>query len=358
MKEGRTLQALAEEINRQQLSKKDYVVGTDLMELTERNGAMVMEVPSLQAPTWGIQDLAHTQIAEFSGIPVRYYDRMRSEAPELLARNVNHWLHEKKAPRMVRTLDGNVRAFLSNRYLRMDHTQMMNHVLPVIAETEAQIRSAEVTPTRLYIKTVIPKMEGEVKKGDIVRFGAVFTNSEVGLGKVKVEPFIERLVCLNGLILARSDFGFFERTHLGGEQDLTVEGGNIFASDTLEADSQATWLKVRDIMRTFLNPKRMEDMLELLRASMDQRIEGDIPGAVKVASKALELTQEEESGVLRYLISGGDLSKWGLANAITRAAADSTSYDRATEIEAAGGNLLSLTKDEWMEVATAKPSKN
>ena len=68
--------------------------------------------------------------------------------------------------------------------------------------------------------------------------------------------------------------------------------------------------------------------------------------------------EEEESGVLRYLISGGDLSKWGLANAITRVASDSVSYDRATEIEAAGGNLLSLTKDEWMEVATAVPSKN
>ena len=158
--------------------------------------------------------------------------------------------------------------------------------------------------------------------------------------------------------MARSEFGFFERTHLGGEQDLTVEGGNIFASDTLEADSQATWLKVRDIMRTFLNPARMADMLDFMRVSAAQKINGDIPGAVRVTSKALELTQEEESGVLRYLISGGDLSKWGLANAVTRVASDSVSYDRATEIEAAGGNLLSLTKDEWMEVATAVPSKN
>ena len=353
MKQGKTVQELAAEINRQQLAKKDYVVGSDLMEMSERNSTMVMEVPSLKAPTWNIQALAHNQIAEFAGIPTRYYDRMQREAPGLLASNVNHWLHEKHAPRMVRTLDGSVRAFLSNRYLRLDHTQMMNHVMPVLSDTEAEIRSADVTPTRLYIKAVIPKMEGEIKKGDVVRFGAVFTNSEVGMGRVKVEPFIERLVCINGMILARSEFGFFERTHLGGEQDLTVEGGNIFASDTLEADSQATWLKVRDIMKTFLNPERMADMLELLRRSTEHNISGDVPGAVQQASKALELTQDEESGVLRYLIAGGDLSQWGLANAITRAAADSTSYDRATEIEAAGGQLLALKPTEWKQISEA-----
>jgi hypothetical protein len=36
--------------------------------------------------------------------------------------------------------------------------------------------------------------------------------------------------------------------------------------------------------------------------------------------------------VLKHLILGGSLTTWGLANAVTRAAQDAESYDRATEL--------------------------
>ena len=60
-------------------------------------------------------DVAHRQIAARLEIPAKYYDRMRTEAPQMLAKNVNHWLHAQPETRMIRTLDGNVRAFLSDR---------------------------------------------------------------------------------------------------------------------------------------------------------------------------------------------------------------------------------------------------
>ena len=46
--------------------------------------------------------------------------------------------------------------------------------------------------------------------------------------------------------------------------------------------------------------------------------------------------------MLKHLIKGGDLSAWALANAVTRAAADLESYDRATEFEALGGKVIEL----------------
>jgi len=36
--------------------------------------------------------------------------------------------------RMVRIMDGNVRAFLSDRYRRLDHLELCTAVLPVINE--------------------------------------------------------------------------------------------------------------------------------------------------------------------------------------------------------------------------------
>ena len=75
--------------------------------------------------------------------------------------------------------------------------------------------------------------------------------------------------------------------------------------------------------------------------------------AVEVLSNRLSLTQDEQSSVLRHLIEGGDLSQYGLINAVTRAAEDAKSYDRATELEMAGATVLDLKPTESRDVALA-----
>ena len=137
MKEGRTLQQLAVEIKRQQAVAKDFLADT---------GALTMETDSSttrlaigNGGDFGITDIAHGQIGEYLQIPGKYYEKMRLESPKLLATNVNHWLHQvpqTEAPihKMVRTLDGNVRAFLSNRYRRIDNVQVAETVLYAVAE--------------------------------------------------------------------------------------------------------------------------------------------------------------------------------------------------------------------------------
>jgi hypothetical protein len=47
------------------------------------------------------------------------------------------------------------------------------------------------------------------------------------------------------------------------------------------------------------------------------------------------------SGILASLIRGGDLTQWGLVNAVTQTAHEVvTDYDRSTELEKIGGELL------------------
>ena len=53
--------------------------------------------------------LARRQLADKLKIPYAYFERMRSEQPVLLDRNVNSWLQSDDDRRMLRTLDGNVR---------------------------------------------------------------------------------------------------------------------------------------------------------------------------------------------------------------------------------------------------------
>jgi hypothetical protein len=49
-------------------------------------------------------------------------------------------------------------------------------------------------------------------------------------------------------------------------------------------------------------------------------------------------------------LRGDDLSQFGLINAVTRTAQDIPCYDRATEFEAMGGELLEMNVKEWETV--------
>ena len=54
--------------------------------------------------------------------------------------------------------------------------------------------------------------------------------------------------------------------------------------------------------------------------------------------------------MLRQLILAGDLSKWGLANAVTATAKGekvALTYGRATELESLGWDIATLTNTRW-----------
>lgn len=366
MKAGRTLVELAQELDRQQNAKRDFVADTRAMRATV--GLAMPEIVGTstkeQAPAMlgmslqGVDDVftvtrhAAGQIAEWSGIPRPYWDRMAKEAPALLESNVNHWLAERPAPRMLRTLDGEARAFLSNRYRRIDNLDVAQVVLPVLSDVgDIRIESCELTPSRMYIKAVNRRLEGEVKRGDVVQAGIVISNSEIGSGRVSVQPLIFRLVCMNGMIA--SDFGV-KANHVGSRLDIADEtmAAELFRDDTIEADDNAILLKVRDVVRASMEQAGFTRMLDKMREATEQRIPDPL-ATIELTAKKFVLAEAEKAGLTKHLIEGGDLSRWGLLNAITRLSQDIPSYDRATELERMGGRVLDLTRDDWKVLAPA-----
>ena len=138
MKAGRTLQELAIELSRQQGAKKDMIVDTGALRMDASESGILLSVAgSGTASQYGINEIAHRQIGQHLKIPAVYYDRMRSEYPDLLAQNVNGWF--TRAPstkRMLRTMDGTARALLSDRYRRIDNFEIANAVLPIIGRMD------------------------------------------------------------------------------------------------------------------------------------------------------------------------------------------------------------------------------
>ena len=206
MKSGVSLQQMLTEVKRQSESKEDYLIAPNRLRMESYGKEMFLHLSDdsgteLIEPMT-ITGIAHRQIGTHLRIPAAYYDRMREERPDLLAYNANTWFKQENSQRMLRTLDGSARAYLSNRYRRIDNIDIAGVTLPILGGLpDIRFESCQITESRMYIKAVNPRLQAEVSPGDIVQAGVIISNSEVGLGSVSIQPLIYRLVCSNGMVV-------------------------------------------------------------------------------------------------------------------------------------------------------------
>lgn len=347
MKQGKTLSELVNVLQDREESKKDYVADTRTIEVTNtmQNIYVGDQSLTLQSP------VIDTQLCQYIGMNKKYYDLCKTEQPALLASNLNTWFNAKQDRRLVRGLYDNARAFLSDRYKMIDNYQVAMTILQTLTAvpgiTSRNVVSCEVTDKRLYIKIVFDKIQGEVAVGDVVESGLVFTNSEVGLGGLNVRPFIHRLVCTNGMWIA--DAGIRKR-HLGNRLEVgTIE----YQTDTIEADNRAIMLELRDTILASADQKQFNRYLDKMKAATQgDKIEKPVE-AVEVIAKTFTLSEGEKNAVLENLIQDRDYSRWGALNAVTKVANTYEDYDRASELEAMGGQILELPQSQWRTIANA-----
>jgi hypothetical protein len=347
MLKGLSLQELAKKIEAQQDSKRDLIADTATLQMQVDGDA----VPIIEVDGQGrypILPLAHDQIGARLNIPSKYYDRMRTGAPDLLATNVNTWFRKTPERRMLRTLGGDLRAFLSNRYMRTENEEIASIAFPILFDLpNVQIPSCEVTDRRLYIHFVVTGIQGEVKVGDVVQAGGIISNSEVGCGAVSVSGLIWRLRCLNGAKTGDA----FRRAHIGRE--VQDDGEIEWADDTRRSDDATVLLKVRDMVKAVVDETRFKTQIDKLKELAGIKVSGNPEKAVEVLAAKVGASEGERGGILRALIEGGDLSAWGLVNAVTAQAHEAYDYDRAVEWEAAGGSLIEMPALEWRQILEA-----
>jgi hypothetical protein len=279
---------------------------------------------------------------------------MMGQAPALLAGNVNHWLKAENKKYMVRTLDGKARAFMSDRYRPLDNFDLAEAVLPIISDKRWEIRDCDLTERKLYIKVVSKELQAVVKRGahggdHIVHPGLMISNSEVGMGAVRVTPSLHWPHCFN---IALMDEAGTSRFHTGRRDerfgDLATE---FFKDETRIADDKAFWMKVRDIVNSTVTQDLFTLLVNKFNQAAEAVIDGDVVQVVERTAKRLGLRETEQDSVLKHLIKGGDLSLYGLSGAITKMAQDATvDYDRGTDLERMGGDIIELSRSEWKEL--------
>lgn len=352
MKAGLTLMEMAAEITRQDAMKADHLVDTRRIHVEPVENQIFMNLHDdkgeIAAEPVVVNLIAHRQIGTELSIPAPFYDRMLQSHPDLLAHNINTLFQREPGERLVRTLGGTARAFLSNRYMVIDNIEIAKIVLPIISTMQdARIESCQVTDSRMYIKVVNPRLEAEVAPGDIVQSGMIISNSEVGHGSVNIQPLVYRLVCSNGMIVndART-----RRNHVG-RANSTDENFAMYSRETLQAVDKAFVMKIQDTVKAVVDQTRFDRVVGLMQTAKEAKMNThDVPGVVKLTGREFKITEAETNGVLQHLIEGKDLSLYGLSNAITRYAQDVDSYDRSTKLESIGYSVLTMHPKVWTRI--------
>jgi hypothetical protein len=358
MKTGKSIQELAQTVQDIKNNMHDYIVplGSLTMEVADMTQQAMLAMQNGDKYQYSPSTWAHQQLATLTTIPQNYYKRIQEENPALFCDMVNHGFNQlsddkNKHRRMLRTVGGNLRAMVSPRYRRLDNHDFIENLYPKFMEHDLEVVSCELTDRRLYLKAVSPRLKDEVKVGDVVQYGLVISNSDVGCGSVRVEPLTLRLRCTNGMISNSA----LKKFHIGALQD-TNENMEVLTHRTRELADAATWSEVKDVVEHSLKHEVFQSEINKLREADGQKIEKPLDKVVELACKDMNVTREtSKQSILSYLANGADgagHNKWGLANAFTHAAqAEDIGYDEATDLERAGGKIIELPRNQWERIA-------
>jgi hypothetical protein len=177
-------------------------------------------------------------------------------------------------------------------------------------------------------------------------------NSEIGYGNLSVERGWLDNGCTN--LAWGFKAGSLKKRHVGARIDLGDDLYRVLTDETRNATDRAVWLQFRDTVKAAVTAEGFDDLVDTLTGAAQERIEADPVKVVEVTAKRFGFSDDLRSSVLKHLIQGGDLTKFGLANAVTSAANDEADYDRASELETLGGKIIELPKARWNALSNAK----
>jgi len=317
---------------------------TPLINLSTQNGMIQLEM----------NDTMTTQLANNIQLPKSYFDKCLQKAPDLLRDNVQHWFNHEPKQRLIRAWGDTGRAYLSNAYATIDNFDVLQAIVPIADKHNMVVKDSYITDNHMYMRCFMPNMTRDIskqQKGDIVGLGFLAQNSETGLGKIKVSPILERLVCLNGMTVNDAKYTI-QRKHIGSKRDMAFSA-EVYRNETIVQQDRAWLMTMEDEMTHLFNGQTFEEITDRIIVSQDSAEVERPQKAVEEITKKHKFSEMESEAILEALLLGGDRTKWGMGNAVTTAAKQCTSVDRSIEMESIGWDIVNMKSRSWEDVALA-----
>jgi hypothetical protein len=282
---------------------------------------------------------ALNQLAQRGGIPKSYVDRLVEKGTwgtELLAKNLRELYGHDDSVYLTRSMDGEVRGFLSDRFKRIDCRPTVERFITVSKALDAVPIEGYQMQTRVAVKVMLPKLFEPVPN-EIMGFGISLLNSDYGAGAFAVKPFCLRLWCTNYAIMEDT----IRAVHLG--QQLKKEDLHLFSQQTLTLQGKAMESAVEDVVKGALSAERINQYCEIVRQATSDRI--DFKGELdKLRKKGLLKGEADQvrdvylNGGIEQLPPGENM--WRMSNALSWLANETQDTGRKVELMEMAGSML------------------
>jgi hypothetical protein len=369
-----TLAQLVTELERQRDSRIDFVADVRHLEVKANGGIQIIPTTA-QAFEWmpnGPMQMvksAYHQLGDrcFPSIPTRFFDALMTERPDRLSALINGLHKDDPQKRLVRCLDNQVRAWLSNSYRVLDNMDIAFTCLDEARKKDAQVFEADLSDKRMRIKfttqavwdkidivqrsgpqgswyagaignkelmgkTILGAKIREELPGGSGTIHPVVTvlNSETGHGGFHVRIGILMGICFNVATLET----VVSRIHLGERME---EG--IFSQETISAESKAIMLKARDAVRAAFDQDKFKAMVAKAQQAQSDKVDSPSAAIDNVIETGM-VNEEQREALMQYFFKDYDQTRFGFAQAVSRLAQDLEDPDQAGDLESLAGRII------------------
>ena len=311
---------------------------------------------------------ALAQLMERLRIDIRTARYLMQRTPFEYNELVNALLSKKGEETMLlRTFDGNgsnpvARSFLSPSYKILDHEDVLETMLPVLAESDGaweSVRAGSSDQRMLFSfkSRTITADASPLKLGDMTALGVQLTNSEVGSGSASLSQLLWTLACLNGMSTSNST----RKTHLGKAR--TDSDVSLLTSDTKDKIKLATLAELSDSLAAYSSVESFDSQVALFTAAHNNEVplesltstEQRLALCARVAV-ATGGNKKDSFSILEALSAttaqagyvGRPISQATIANAVTAVAnSPDRGIDDAEQWQRGGAKILSLSSRAW-----------
>ena len=279
------------------------------------------------------------QMAHSSDLPMKFIDTLQDTAApwgrELLAHNLNTVFANRapKARYLLRSLGGQLRGFLSDRYRRLDSRPIIEAFASAVQRKGALPYDGYVTDTKVAIQAIMPEVYEPIP-GEMVAYGLSLENSDFGNGALSIRAYLLRIWCSN-LAITQEEM---RQVHLGKRLDDSM----LYSSRTYELDAKTTVSALRDVIDSQLDADSLKRRMEAIRhaneQSVDSRTAKDTFRKLLQKGESEAATQAFDSPDIYNLPAGN--SNWRLSNAISWIAGQTKDAERKLDLMKIAGEVL------------------
>jgi hypothetical protein len=252
----------------------------------------------------------------------------RELAAEILTR---HYAHGNGTRVLARSVRGQLRGWLSNKYRRLDSRPLVEALASEAQALGAIPVGGSATETRVALKVILPEIIEPVP-GEVLVYGGEWSNSDYGNGVHGFRALFLRVVCLNGATRENA----LREVHLGAKLSDNIE----FSDRTYRLDTAASVSALKDVVKHTLGPAGREDLTAKIRKAHETEYnKRQLSAAVKNVPKATQkaIVDAFESEDVINLPAGN--TAWRASNAVSWIARHTKDAEAKLDLERLAGQI-------------------